>query len=106
MPFMKRGYKRRPEHVLNAAREKVKRLFDEAKAFHQASDPVMAKRRVKQARRAAMRVQLSIPEFWNRYCRSCDAYLVQGENSTVRVKRSVRILCCKACGAVRRKVVR
>ncbi len=106
MPFVKRSHKRRPDHVLDTAREEAARLFGEAGRFHAAGDDAMARRRVRQARRAAMRVQLRIPEFWNRYCRACDAYLVQGENSTIRVKKGVRILRCQACGAVRRKVVK
>ncbi|MBR9692933.1 hypothetical protein GOV07_03290 [Candidatus Woesearchaeota archaeon] len=103
--MQKRGYKKRPPAVLKQAHQEVRRLFDEAKASFVAGNTKMATRRVKQARRTAMRVQLRIPEFWNHYCRTCDAYLVQGTNSTIRVKKGIRILRCQECGNVRRKVM-
>lgn len=103
---MQRGYKRRPRKVLAAAREEVSRLFDDAKACFARGAYELARRRVKAARRAAMKVQLRIPEFWNRYCRRCNSYLVQGENSTIRIRGGVRILRCHECGSVRRKVVK
>ncbi len=102
----RRVHKHRPKQVLDAARAEVAHLFDEAKALFEAGKPELARRRVRAARRAAMKVQLRIPEFWHRYCRRCDAYLVQGENSTIRIRNGIRILRCGECGAVRRTVVR
>lgn len=105
MATEKRSYKRRPAHVLRKAEQAVADLFAQARQEWARGEREMVKRRVRQARRAAMRVQLRIPDYWRRYCRRCDAYLVQGENSTVRVKGGVRILRCAECGYVRRKVL-
>ncbi len=99
----RRGYKRRPAHVLAAARNEVVRYFSEAAVFHEQGRADLARRRVRAARRAAMKVQLRIPEYWLRYCRRCHHYLVLGENSTLRVRQQLLIRRCLVCGAVRRK---
>lgn len=101
----KRSYRRRPQRNIDAARLEIAKLFTEAEMFYRAGDQEMARRRVRAARRRAMKVQLRIPEHWHRYCRACDAYLVTGENATIRIKDGVRIRRCLACGAVRRRVI-
>lgn len=98
----RRGYKRRPRHVMEAAREEVARLFDEAERHYRAGNEELARRRVRAARRTAMKVQLRIPEFWQRYCRRCNSYLVLGENATMRFRNGMRVRRCLACGAVRK----
>lgn len=102
---VRRSYKRRPEQVLAAARKETELLLDEARRLFLAGEGGLARRRVRQARRVAMRVQLRLPEFWHRYCRACDAPLIQGENSTIRIRGGIRILRCGECGAVRRRVL-
>ncbi|RME31431.1 ribonuclease P [Candidatus Woesearchaeota archaeon] len=104
--FMRRGYKRRPAKVLRSAREEVARLFAEAERQFDAGRKDLARRRVRNARRAAMKVQLRIPEHWHRYCRRCDNYLKQGVNCTIRIRKGIRIRRCLECGAVRRKIMR
>ncbi len=103
MPIPRRAQKRRSERELAPIRQEVARLFDEAEALFRRGDTEMARRRVRQARKRAMSVRLRIPEHADRYCRACDAYLVQGKNMTVRIKDGMRIRVCRACGAVRRK---
>jgi RNase P subunit RPR2 len=83
----------------------VATLFGEAEAFFVKGDKKLATRRVRAARRWAMKVQMPIPEYGLRYCRSCEAYLKQGVNCTIRVRDKIRILRCLECGAVRRKVL-
>ncbi len=102
----KRSYKTRPAHVLAATRKEVATRFKEAKVFFAQGKLELARRRVKQARRAAMKVQLRIPEHWNKYCRQCNSYLQQGRNSTIRLKKGIRIIRCQECGYVRRKIIK
>jgi RNase P subunit RPR2 len=105
MAIVTRSYKRRPEALLASVREEVSRLFDGAELLFRQGKGGLARRRVREARRRAMKAQLRIPEHAERYCRGCDSYLVQGVNATVRFKNGVRIRRCLECGAVRRKVL-
>jgi RNase P subunit RPR2 len=102
----RRAHKRRSEKELSAVRAEVATLFAEAKAYFEKGDKKLATRRVRAARRRAMKVQMPIPEYALRYCRSCEGYLKQGVNCTIRIRNSIRILRCLECGAVRRKVLR
>ena len=106
MPVPKRAHKRRSEAELAPVRREVVQLFDEAQRLHKRGKKELARRRVRQARRKAMKVQLRLKEYGDRFCRSCDAYLVAGENMTIRVRNGVRIRRCLACGAVRRRILR
>jgi|GEM_PF-2247341 len=106
MPTPKRAHKRRSEQELAPVRQRVAGLFDEAEVLFRKGEKALSRRRVRAARRAAMKVQLHIPEHADRYCRKCDSYLIIGENATVRVKDGIRIRVCKECGAVRRRVLR
>lgn len=101
-----RSQKGKPAHLIKQARKKVAVRFAEARAAFGNGEKELARRRVKQARKAAMAVRLRIPTYWNRYCRHCNAYLVQGENSTIRLRSGMRLLRCQECGYVRRKVTR
>jgi RNase P subunit RPR2 len=100
-----RAHKQRPEKALAPVREEVARIFAEAEGFFTRGDKRMAQRRVKQARRLAMKVQLRIPEHAHRYCRACDSFVKEGVNATVRIRGKVRIRRCLGCGAVRRKLL-
>lgn len=106
MVFAHRTYRRRSDKELAPVKAEIARLFDEAERLGRAGKGELARRRVRAARRAAMKVQLRMGEHALRYCRSCDACLILGENATVRIRDGVRILRCGECGAVRRKVVK
>ncbi len=101
-----RSNRRRPDSELAPARKEVSRLFDEAERYFLAGDKEMAKRRVRAARKAAMKVRLRVPEHNHRFCRKCESYLKQGVNCTVRIRAGIRITRCLECGAVRRKVLK
>lgn len=103
---MKRSYKRRPSHLLEKTRGEVALLFDTAELLWRKGDVALATRRVAQARRAAMKVQLRIPEQGERFCRRCNAVLIPGENVTFRIKDGVRIRRCGECGTLRRRMMR
>jgi ribonuclease P protein subunit RPR2 len=105
MAIVTRGYRRRPAALLATVRKEVDRLFDEAELLFRQGKGELARRRVRRARRTAMKAQLRIPDHAERYCRGCDSYLVPGVNATVRLKGGVRIRRCLECGAVRRKAV-
>ncbi len=100
-----RANRRRPDSELAPARKEVAQLFNEAERFFLAGDKEMARRRVRAARKAAMKVRLRIPEHNHRFCRECESYLKQGMNCTVRIRDGIRITRCAECGAVRRKVL-
>jgi len=105
MPIPLRSHKRRSENELAPVRKEVAALFAEADQLFRQGEKELARRRVRQARRKAMKVQLRLRDYADRFCRRCDAYLVPGENMTIRVKKGMRIRRCLVCGAVRRKVL-
>ncbi len=49
----------------------------------------------------AMRIRIPLDEK-RKLCRSCYAYLVPGQTSTVRTRKGRVIVRCSACGAVKR----
>ena len=79
------------------ALERVETLFLEAgKVF--SKDPGLANKYVKNARKIAMKVNLTIPrELKRKYCKHCYSYLKPGVNARVRIKKMVVYTCfnCK-----------
>ncbi|MFB6143903.1 MAG: ribonuclease P protein component 4 [Candidatus Nanohaloarchaea archaeon] len=87
------------------AEERIRRLFDLAEEKFSEGRKELADRYVELARRTGMRHQVSIPrEFRHRFCSSCGAFLVPGENCTVRIdsKNATVNYLCEDCGEVER----
>lgn len=103
---MPRSHKRRPESLLQPIRAKIAQLFDEADALFTKGQKEIAKRRVKAARRLAMKVQLRIPQYKDHFCRDCNNYQKIGQNVTIRIRDGIRIKTCKECGKIRRRRVK
>ncbi len=75
----------------------IKKLFEEAKI--QFNDhPELSNRYVNLARKAAMKVNLSIPrEYKRRFCKHCYSFLVPGKNLRIRLHKSRIIYYCFNC---------
>ncbi len=80
--------------------ERIDLLFEQAgRAFRE--DPALANRYVALARRIAMRFNIRLrKEQKKRVCKGCRAYLVPGENCTVRTsaRRQAIVITCGMCG--------
>lgn len=81
------------------APKKIANLIKEAKALSK-RNPVISKRRVRAARRIAMKFHLKIPELKYDFCRKCNAY-IKVKNKT-RIKHKFRVITCLECGSIRR----
>ncbi len=89
-------------NVKQIARERVRILFQQAQRTYKA-DPKLAQSYVGMARRIAMAARVRLPTQYRRgACRVCNAYLVPGETSRVRI-RSRRdphvVITCLSCGS-------
>ena len=88
-------------NVKQIARERLPVLFHQAHQCYKAN-PDLARSYIKTARNIAMAARIRLPELLSRNaCRSCNAYLMPGETSRVRI-RSQRephmVVTCLACG--------
>lgn len=82
------------------ALERISELFLQAK---DSNNSVLSKRYVNLARRIAMRYRVRFSrEQKLSFCKNCDAFLVRGKNSSIRLIKSNIVLSCKECGFVRR----
>jgi ribonuclease P protein subunit RPR2 len=84
------------------AKEHIKELFEQAEQNYK-DHPALTKRYVELARKIAMKHKVRFTrdqKMW--FCKSCNAYLKRGINSTVRIHNNNIILRCKECGFVRR----
>jgi ribonuclease P protein subunit RPR2 len=67
-----------------------------------ASDPSLAKRYVRLARRVAERNRIQLPRRFRRYtCDACDAYMRPGETARVRLRNGHIVIACE-CGEIER----
>jgi RNase P subunit RPR2 len=78
---------------------RIANLIKEAKALAK-TNTIISKRRVKAARRIAMKFHLKIPELKNDFCRKCNAYIKF--NNKTRIKNKFRVVTCLECGSIRR----
>ncbi|MFQ5620753.1 MAG: ribonuclease P [Candidatus Nanoarchaeia archaeon] len=79
------------------ALKEIKECFAQASKLFR-SNPALAHRRVKAARRAAMRVQMPMPKAYaRRMCKHCYHYLVPSVNSRVRIQKKRVIIYCGEC---------
>jgi ribonuclease P protein subunit RPR2 len=84
------------------ARQRVQILFQQAKNTYKAN-PALASRYVETARKIAMSARIRLPTVYKRQvCRSCNAFLVPGETSRVRIKPRREphiVITCLKCGS-------
>jgi ribonuclease P protein subunit RPR2 len=84
------------------ARRRVQTLFQQAKSTYKAN-PELAGRYVEMALKIAMSAKVRLPVVYRRQvCRSCNAFLVPGETSRVRIKsrrESHVVITCLKCGS-------
>jgi ribonuclease P protein subunit RPR2 len=83
------------------ARQRVQILFQQAKNTYKAN-PELASRYVETARKIAMSARMRLPTVYKRQaCRECNAFLVPGETSRVRIKPRREphvVVTCLKCG--------
>jgi len=87
--------------IKQIARLRIQILFAEAKKTAK-SDPTLAAKYVKSARRIAMAAKIHLPlEFRRQTCKNCNALFVYGSNCRVRIKQkreSHVVITCLNCG--------
>ena len=83
------------------ARQRIQILFKEAEKISK-SDPALASRYVKTARRVGMAAKIHLPtEFKRQTCKNCYAFFVHGVNCRVRIKQKREphvVVTCLNCG--------
>ena len=83
------------------ARQRVHVLFQQAKSTYRAN-PQLAQRYVETARKIAMSARMRLPAAFKRQiCKNCNAFLVPGESSRVRIKPRREphvVITCLKCG--------
>ena len=81
------------------ARERIERLQSMADDAVREGRDERAREYVRRARRIAERHRLRLPEaFSHSICRTCDAYLVPGNNARVRTQSGHVVVTCD-CGS-------
>ncbi|MEM7819818.1 MAG: ribonuclease P protein component 4 [Candidatus Aenigmatarchaeota archaeon] len=89
--------RKKPEHQVKIAKERIQILFDEAEKV-KVERPELAKRYVKLAKKIGMRFNVHIPKHLKRkYCKYCYSYFVFGRNATHRLKRGIVNIKCLNC---------
>jgi len=87
--------------IKQIARQRIQILFEQAKKTAK-SDPTLAAKYVKSARRIAMAAKIRLPlEFKRQTCKECNSLFVQGSNCRVRVKQKREphvVVTCLNCG--------
>jgi len=87
--------------IRQIARERIQILLEQARKISK-SDPKLAAKYIKTARRIAMAAKIRLPlEFRRQICKNCNALLVHGSNCRVRIKQkreSHVVVTCLNCG--------
>jgi ribonuclease P protein subunit RPR2 len=87
--------------VKQIARERVQILFQQAHRSYKAN-PQLAQTYITTARKIAMAARIRLPQPLSRSaCKSCNAYLVPGETSRVRIRPRREphvVVTCLGCG--------
>jgi ribonuclease P protein subunit RPR2 len=89
---------------VSLARERIERLFELADEVH-GDDPERATRYVERAREISTSERVRIPSHLKRrFCGSCGAHLVPGDNARVRLRPQDEhvVVRCLDCGATER----
>lgn len=80
------------------ASKSIESLFEKAK-----ENPSLARRYVRLARKMSMKFKARIPDAYRgRFCKKCDAFLIQGKNCSVRKRKDKIVVHCLECDSVRR----
>jgi len=87
--------------IKQIARQRIQILFEQANKISK-TQPQLAAKYVKTARRIAMAAKIRLPlEFRRQTCKNCNALFVQGVNCRVRIKQkreSHVVVTCLNCG--------
>lgn len=92
-----REYKKLGKGALNA---RIRDLFDQAL---RCKDLAKASSLVRRAKKIALSTRVRIPkDLKKRICRSCGAYLISGNNATIRTQRGKVVIRCFECKHISR----
>lgn len=84
------------------AKQRIQTLFEQATLIHK-TNPQLAQRYIAMARKIAMAARLCLPAVYKRQiCKKCNALLVPGETSRVRLKSKREphvVITCLNCGS-------
>jgi ribonuclease P protein subunit RPR2 len=94
---MKQGYRNKPQHLKEIARERIGELFSQAELRFK-KNPELSDRYVELARKISMKYKVRIPrESKRRFCKHCHKYIVPGANSRVRLTDKKIVYTCFNC---------
>jgi ribonuclease P protein subunit RPR2 len=91
------------------AKQRIEVLFQQAEETR-GENPRLASRYVETARKIAMAAKIRLPtKYKRRICKNCNALLVPGDNSRVRIKQRREphvVVTCLNCGCQTRMLLR
>jgi ribonuclease P protein subunit RPR2 len=89
---------RKPKAQKTIGEERIMQLFGMAGSEFK-KHPERSAKYVRLARKIAMRYNIKTPrELRGKFCKKCFSYLVQGANSTRRVRGKTLVVTCLKCG--------
>ena len=94
----------KPASHQRIARERMTELLKQADVVFK-EHPALSKRYVTIARKISMKYKVPFSKDQKKFfCKKCDAYLVPGKNSTIRLSNGHMVIRCIECGNIRRIV--
>ena len=92
-----RNYKKKKDDQKKIARERIDKLFDNAKNIF-TKDPSLSNRYVQLARKLSQKYRVRIPSIYKRrFCKHCYSYLVTGINARTRISGKNIVTFCQKC---------
>ncbi|MBR9699524.1 ribonuclease P [Candidatus Woesearchaeota archaeon] len=94
---MPKKYHRRSKIVLDVAKQRIKKLIQQAEDIFD-EEKALADRYVYLARRIAMKYKIRItPSLQKRFCKHCYSFLMPGKNLRVRTTQGKMTYSCLEC---------
>ena len=89
------------------AKDRIKKLFNEARKAAKEDKIKRANHYVELARKIGMKCNISIPsKYRRRFCKECYSYLKPGKTCRVRLKNGVIVTKCLNCSHINRFVIK
>lgn len=99
---MSRFKKKNKNLAKDLAMERIQRLFELAESEY-SLNPERSNEYISLARKIGMRYLVRFPrELKVRFCKSCGAYLVPGDNCRIRLKGRYMVITCLKCENIKR----
>ncbi len=91
--------RQKPEYQVKIAKERIAILFDEARKVA-ATEPDLARRYMKLAKRIAMRYNVRLGKLRMRFCKHCYSFFLPGKTCSVRLEKGKINIKCLSCNKV------